>query len=183
MNPCINLPRCVESPGFRRGDAGLLLAPLGLVALLRLPRHPFRRPLACVEAAGAPGWAQRPGPDTWIKVSWFNAMAASPYLSGQHAHLVGNAVATIVVLAFLPLVFRRFGWGYGVYAAAVVIGAAISTKDFVGMGRYDLAAFPCFAVAGDALFARRRMAVAAVAGCASLLVLLAELHARGTLVS
>jgi hypothetical protein len=110
-------------------------------------------------------------------------MAASPYLSGQHAHLVGNAVATIVVLAFLPLVFRRFGWGYGVYAAAVVIGAAISTKDFVGMGRYDLAAFPCFAVAGDALFARRRMAVAAVAGCASLLVLLAELHARGTLVS
>ncbi len=169
--------------GLRRADAGVLLAPLGLVAYCAYLGIRFGRPLAFVEAAGAPGWAQRPGPQTWFKVSWFKAMAASPYLNGQHAHLLGNAVATIVVLAFLPLVFRRFGWGYGVYAAAVVIGAAISTKDFVGMGRYGLAAFPCFAAAGDALFGRRRMAVAVVVGCASLLVLLAELHARGTLVS
>jgi len=169
--------------GLRRADAGLLLAPLGLMAYCAYLGIRFGRPLAFVEAAGAPGWAQRPGPQTWFKVSWFKAMAASPYFNGQHAHLLGNAIATIVVVAFIPVVFRRFGLGYGVYALAVVVGAAISTKDFVGMGRYGLAAFPCFAAAGDVLFGRRRMAVAAVAGCAVMLVVLAELHARGTLVS
>ncbi|MDQ6797341.1 MAG: hypothetical protein M3011_04840 [Actinomycetota bacterium] len=164
-------------------DAGLLLAPLGLVAYCAYLGVRFGRPLAFVDVAGAPGWRQSPGLHTWLKIDWFKAMATPPYADGHHAHLVGNAVATIVVVALLPLVFRRFGLGYGVFSAVVVLGAALSTKDFVGMGRYSIAAFPCFAAAGELLFDRRRVAVAALAGCGGMLLLLAELHARGTLVS
>ncbi len=166
-----------------RADAGLAVAPLGLVAYCAYLGVRFGRPLAFVDVAGAPGWSQSPGLHTWLKMDWFKAMATPPYADGHHAHLLGNAVATIVVVALLPLVFRRFGLGYGVFSTVVVLGAAVSTKDFVGMGRYSIAAFPCFAAAGELLFDRRRVALAALAGCGGMLLLLAELHARGTLVS
>jgi len=168
---------------LRLAHAGLLLAPVGLVAYCAYLGQRFGKPLAFIDVAGAPGWGQSPGPHTWLKVSWFKVMATAPYFDGQHAHLAGNALATIVVAAFIPLVFRRFGLGYGVFVSALVLGASASTKDFVGMGRYCLAAFPCFAAAGDVLSRRPRLAVIAIVTCGATLVLLTELHARGTLVS
>jgi hypothetical protein len=109
-------------------------------------------------------------------------MASPPYLDGHHAHLAGNALAALVALCLVPVVFRRFGIGYGVFALLAVFGAAVSTRDFVGMGRYALAAFPCFAAAGDLLFGRRlTWVLVGVSG--GMLLVLAELHARGTLVS
>ncbi len=168
---------------LRSAHAGLLLAPLGLAAYCAYLGERFGSPLAFIDVAGAPGWGQAPGPHTWLKVPWFKAMVTAPYIDGQHAHLAGNALATVVVVAFLPLVFRKFGLGYGVFASAMVLGAAVSTKDFVGMGRYCLAAFPCFAAAGDLLSRRPRLAVVAMGACGGMLLLLTELHARGTLVS
>ncbi len=169
-------------PALRPKDAGLLLAPAGLLAYCLYLYLRFGRPLAFIEVAGAPGWGQRPGPQTWLKLEWLKAMMASPYLDGHHAHIVGNALAAAVALALVPWVFRRFGLGYGVFAIAAVLGAALSTRDFIGMGRYVLAAFPCFAAAGDFLYARRLTWLVLGASGATL-VLLAELHARGTLVS
>ena len=37
---------------------------------------------------------------------------------------------------------RRFGWGYAVYAFAIVALPMLGTADFQGMGRYLLGAFP-----------------------------------------
>src|SRR5207302_8084802 len=97
------------------------------------------------------GWHQGPGWRTWLKLAWFNRMLRSPYVNPPHVHLVGHLLITVVALALSVVVFRRFGIGYGVYAAGVVGVSALSTRDFVGVGRYVLAAFPCFAVAGELL--------------------------------
>jgi len=164
-----------------RHDRGLLLAPAGLVAYAGYLWIRFGDPWGFMQAER--GWHQAPGLRTWLKVAWFRRMSRRPYLDPPHYHLVGNLVATVVALALAVVVVKKLGWGYGVYAVAVVVGAAASTKDFVGMGRYALSAFPCFAAAGALLADRARLRFAALAGTAGLLVLLTELHSRNMLIS
>jgi len=168
---------------LRRADAGLLLAPLGLALFCAFLWMRFRHPFAFLESTSAPGWDQPQGFHTWFKVHWIKAMWNGPWTSGHFGHLFVNAAATFVVGSFVPLVFRRFGWGYGVFVTIAVIVTAISTKDFVGLGRYSLAAFPCFAAAADVLFRRPRLAGAVLTGSFVALVVLAQLHARGTIIS
>ena len=174
-------------PGARRrpraADAGLLLAPMGMVAFCLFLWSRFGEPFAFFDVAGAPGWDQPPGAHTWFKVHWVKAMWNGPWTDGHFGHLFINAVATIVTAAFIPLVFRRLGWGYGVYVVIAVLATAAATKDFVGMGRYSLAAFPCFAMAADVLFRRRRLAWAVLGVSSVGLLILTQLHARGTIVS
>lgn len=168
---------------LRPADAGLLLAPLGLVGFCTFLWLRFDSPFAFFDVAGAPGWDQPPGFHTWFKVHWFKAMWNGPWTNGHFGHLLINAVATIITAAFIPAVYRRLGWGYGVFVTIAVVATAISTKDFVGMGRYSLAAFPCFAVAADMLFRRPRLAWAVLGVSGVALVVLTQLHARGTIIS
>jgi hypothetical protein len=56
----------------------------------------------------------------------------------------------------VPSVIRRFGWGYGAYCLAVVGIPALSSREFLAMGRYLLPAFPCFAAAAGLLAPPRR---------------------------
>jgi len=167
----------------RPADAGLLLAPLGLVGFCAFLWLRFGRPFAFLDVAGARGWDQPPGFHTWFKVHWFKAMWHGPWNNGHFGHLMINAVATVITAALIPAVFRRFGRGYGLYVTIAVVATAISTKDFVGMGRYSLAAFPCFAVAADILYRRPLLAKAVLAASGLSLLVLTELHARGTLIS
>lgn len=167
----------------RAADAGLLLAPMGMVAFCLFLWARFGEPFAFFDVAGAPGWDQPPGAHTWFKVHWVKAMWNGPWTNGHFGHLVINALATVVTAAFIPLVFRRLGWGYGVYVVVAILATAAATKDFVGMGRYSVAAFPCFAMAADVLFRRPRLAWAVVGVSGVGLVILAQLHARGTIVS
>ena len=171
--------RAVERRG--RTTAGLLLAPAGLVLYCLYLWAKAGSPLAFV--AAETGWHQTPGLRTWLKVSWLHGMLRPPYLDPPHAHLVGNAFAAVVALSLVPAVFRRLGRGYGVYVLTLLAGSALSTKNFVGMGRYALAAFPCFAVVGDRLAERRSLRWAVLATSALLLVSLTELHARNMLIS
>ena len=168
---------------LRSADLGVLLAPLGLAAFSCFLWIRFSRPLAFLETAGARGWDQPPGFHTWLKVDFFRAMWHGPWTNGHVGHLMINVAATLVVGAFIPSVFRKLGLGYGVFVVVAVVVTAISTKDFVGMGRYSLAAFPCFAVAADTLSLRPWAARASLAISALGLVMLAQLHARGTIVS
>jgi Gpi18-like mannosyltransferase len=167
----------------RAAHAGLLLAPLGMVAFCLYLWSRFGEPFAFFDVAGAPGWDQPAGFRTWFKVHWFKAMWNGPWTDGHFGHLFINAVATVVTAAFIPSVFRRLGWGYGVYVTIAVLATAVATKDFVGMGRYALAAFPCFAIAADLLSRRPRLAYAVLAVSGAGLVVLTQLHARGTIVS
>jgi hypothetical protein len=174
-------------PGARRrprlADAGLLLAPVGMAAFCLFLWSRFGEPFAFFDVAGAPGWDQPPGFHTWFKVHWVKAMWNGPWTDGHFGHLAINAVATVVTAAFIPAVFRRLGWGYGVYVTIAVLATAAATKDFVGMGRYTLAAFPCFAIAADVLSRRPRLAYTVLVVSSAGLVILTQLHARGTIVS
>jgi len=108
----------------------------------------FHEPFAFIETEGAPGWNQPQGLRTWMKLDLFDKLGRLP--SPERVAVVLQIVMVVVFLALLPSVRRRFGRGYAIYAAAAIAVPAISTGDFLGMGRYLLAAFPVFALAGAA---------------------------------
>lgn len=132
----------------RPADAGVLLSLLGLAAWCVFLWARFDDPFAFVTAQGA--WDQGAGPATWLKFQFFRDVTdlRSP---GAWLLFMAHPVLTVVFAGVVPRVFRRFGAGYGVYTALLIGLAAISTKNFFGMARYLLAAFPCFAVLGEAL--------------------------------
>jgi Mannosyltransferase (PIG-V) len=135
-------------------DAGVLLSALGLLAWSTYLWVSFDEPLAFAEVEGAPGWDQEPGPRTWFKIAFLGTLVLGPY-SGVPRLLI-PAIFVLIALLLVWRVRRRFGWGYAAYAFLAVFLPAISTKDFMGTGRYLLAAFPVLAAAGDLLATTRR---------------------------
>jgi len=67
---------------------------------------------------------------------------------------MAHPVLTLGAACLIPRVFRRFGLGYGIFTLLLIGLSAVSTKNFFGMARYLLAAFPCFAVLGEMLVDR-----------------------------
>ena len=133
---------------IRWADAGVLASVLGLAAWCLYLWSRFGDPLAFASAQAA--WDQGAGPETWLKFQFFRDVAdlRSP---GAWLLFMAHPVLTVAAACLLPRVFRRFGAGYGVYAALLIAVSALSTKNFFGMARYLLAAFPCFAVLGELL--------------------------------
>jgi len=147
-------------------EHAVLLAIVGLLGWCVWLGVRFRHPFAFIETEGAPGWNRAPGVATWLKVPLVTGIARDGIVVWA-PHLVQVAVCAAFALA-LPAVWRRFGRGYGIYSLATVLAPAISTDDFMGTGRYLLAAFPVFAVVGASLaerpIARRIFIVASSAG-------------------
>jgi len=114
---------------------------LGLY-MFHLWRH-FGDPLAFVHVQSAPGWDQPPGWHTWLKVTWFQILfpRVAPLVA---IRLIGHAFVALGALALVPATRRHLGWGYAVYVALAVGLPTISSKDFMGLGRYVLSAFPIF---------------------------------------
>ncbi|MCA1656408.1 MAG: hypothetical protein LC713_01630 [Actinobacteria bacterium] len=135
----------------RPGDLGVLLSVGGLVAWCAYLWAKFGDPIAFITNQEA--WHQGAGPATWFKIQFFKDVIHVGHPLGWMV-FVAHAVLTVAALALLPRVFRRFGLGYGVYTALLIGMASLSTKNFFGMARYLLAAFPCFAVLGELLAER-----------------------------
>ncbi len=143
--------RRVDWRRARPVDAGVLLAVLGLAAWCLYLSRRFDDPFAFVTAQAA--WHQGAGPETWLKVQFFRDISD---LSSPRAWILfmAHPVLTVAAACLVPRVFRRFGAGYGVYTALLIGLSALSTKNFFGMARYLLAAFPIFAVLGELLVER-----------------------------
>ncbi|MBU4335553.1 MAG: hypothetical protein KJ548_03180, partial [Actinobacteria bacterium] len=133
-------------------QAAVLLAFGGLAAWMTYLWAAFGNPLAFVETESAPGWDQGVGPATWFKVAFFDALVNGHW--GLRLNLGLQALVCLVVVLLVPRVARRFGWGYAAYTAVVIAIPILGTKDFMGSGRYALAAFPALAAAGDWLAER-----------------------------
>jgi len=118
------------------------LSGLGLLAYMIFLQQRFGDPLAFAHVQGAPGWEQAPGWSVWLKSEWFHHMRVGHWT--VKLRLGAHAFVTLGALALVPGVFRRLGWGYGAYALLVLALPAVSSKDFQGMGRYAIAAFPVF---------------------------------------
>ncbi len=163
-------------------DAGALVSGLGLAAFCLYQWRRFGDPFAFISVQSA--WGQESGPHTWLKLRFFEDLSAL-----RHRNILASLsylahpVLTLTGLALVPRVFRRFGYGYGVYALLIILLPAVSTKNFFGMGRYLLAAFPCFAVAGEMLAERPKLAAVVYPLCGVGLVAMTVAYSQGRYLS
>jgi hypothetical protein len=141
-------------PAVRWPQAALLLSGAGLVGWMVYLGVRFGDPLAFVAVQEAPGWNQGSGPYTWFKVVFVGTLVKG--LWANIALLVPQALACLVAVLLLRTAWRRFGWGYTAFAAVSLAIPIIGTKDFMGAGRYTLAAFPVIAAAAVVLTDGRR---------------------------
>ena len=130
----------------RPRQLGVLLSGLGLAAWSGYLWLAFGDPLAFVHVESAPGWDQGVGPHTWFKLGYVELIQDGHYRTA--ALLTVQALACVVAVLLLPRVWRLFGWGYLAYAVVVLLIPIVGTDDFMGTGRYALAAFPVVAAAG-----------------------------------
>lgn len=163
-------------------DAGVLISALGLAGFCFYQWRRFGDPFAFITVQSA--WDQQSGPHTWLKFRFFEDLTTL-----RHRNILGSLsylahpVLTVAALALVPRVFRRFGYGYGTYALLAVLVPALATKNFFGMARYLLAAFPCFAVAGELLAERPRLARVAYPAAAVALLGLTAAYSQGQYLS
>jgi hypothetical protein len=154
----VRWPLSLDLRRVRRTDASILLAASGLVAYVVYLWNQFGEPFAFADAESAPGWDQAPGPRTWFKTAWFSRLVHLPdNPNGYFASITFQAVLALGLLALVPVVVRRIGWSYGVYTAAVLAIPLVGSKDFMGIGRYALTAFPAFAALGLVLSGRPKV--------------------------
>ena len=154
----------------------------GWLGFLALQWVRFGKPLASVSTEDAPGWGHG---FAWHTLFKREAIQLVPNL-GLHFNqirVVLGAAATITVLALLPAVRRRFGNAYCAYVTLAILLPLIVSPDFVGMPRYLLAAFPCFAVVGASLERRPRVGIGVCAASGAGLMGLTSLFALGTYLS
>ncbi|WP_095992443.1 mannosyltransferase family protein [Cystobacter fuscus] len=118
-----------------------VLSALGFVLYVLYLDRRFGLPFAFVDAQV--GWGQQPGWEAWLKLPWFKAVFHEGNAEVK-LRLVVHALLTGVALALVIPTFRRLGWGYGAFCAVIVGIPSVATKDFMGMGRYLLSAFPLF---------------------------------------
>lgn len=165
-------------PPLRRRDGTVFLAFGGFVAWCTFLWWRWGDPLLFSTIQGAPGWDQAGGLRTWSKATFFSTVVREP-LHWNSWQLVLQAALGILVVCLVPRVIRRLGWGYGVLTLIVVAVPLIGSKDFMGMGRYLLPAFPIPFVIGEWLAQRPRMRVAVLAACAGGLLLAAVAFGNG----
>jgi hypothetical protein len=138
------VPWPVKLRAVRARDAGVLVSVLGLAAFCALLWWRFGDPFATFKVVNATGWGRNFDASTLFKRNFFRYFAGGWFGTAQF--IVGvNGIATVAALGLLPFVVRRLGWGYGLYAMALLVVPAATSPEFLATGRYALAAFPCFA--------------------------------------
>ena len=154
------------------------LCALGVLGWMAYLEWRFGDALAFVHVQSAPGWAQPPGWETWLKLSWFRTMfpKVAPLVA---VRLGGHALVAVIAMALVVPTWKRLGWGYGLYALVVGGVAVASSKDFHGVGRYLMAAFPLFLTGATLLDGAPRVRTWALVVSAFLLALCAVAFGAG----
>lgn len=125
----------------------------------------FGDPLAFTKVGGAAGWSRDLQLGTVLKSGYIDVLGKGE-LTVDLLTLTVSALATAAAFALSLRVLRRLGFAYAVYCVIVVGLPFLTSPEFRGMGRYVIAAFPCFAVVAEAVLAtptRRRLLVPIVA--------------------
>jgi hypothetical protein len=139
---------------LRWRQAVLLVSGAGLLAWMVYLGVRFGDPVAFATVQGAPGWDQGGGPRTWFKVPFFGALYFGRW--DDVLLVVPQALVAVAAVLLVRTVWRRFGWGYTAYTVVSLAIPLIGTKDFMGSGRYVLAAYPVIAAAAVVLTGDRR---------------------------
>lgn len=85
----------------------------------------------------------------WLKLPYFIRIINFWDSPSYALTIIAQSLIAALVLLSAPFVGRRFGWGYAVYVTVLVAIPTVSTADFMGTGRYLIAAFPTAALIGE----------------------------------
>jgi hypothetical protein len=178
--PVLLLLRLLERR--RRGDASVPHPALALLGYTTVAIHlgylqsTFDDPLAFQRAAGAHGWDEGVSLSSLLKLEFFDILSGAEPADAVHkATQVLGVLITAGVLALLPRIWRTISPAYAITAAALIGIPLLSNNDFLGFGRYALAAFPAapaLAALLDERPAWRRPAALASGGLLAVLTLL-----------
>jgi hypothetical protein len=135
-------------------EVSLLVSVAGLVAWMVYLGERFGDPLAFATVQGAPGWNQGSGPFTWFKGPFVGSVLSLDW--DVLVLIVPQAIMCGLAVLLVRTCWKRFGWGYTAFAVVSIAIPIIGTKDFMGGGRYVLAAFPLLAAAAVVLTGERR---------------------------
>ena len=138
---------------LRIGDSVIVLSGSGLGAYMLYSFIKFDDALAFSTTQEA--WGQGLSWRSVFKIPAFDSIQ-SQGLSQNSVRIVVHLVVTLVFLILPVFVWKRFGWGYAVYAFTVVMIPTIGNSTSVGLGRYVMAAFPSFAIIGEWLSRKSR---------------------------
>jgi Gpi18-like mannosyltransferase len=122
-------------------DFAPLLCAAGMASYMFFLYVKFGDPLAFMKAQGA--WRQEPGWSSLFKIPFLQRV----FQRGSYADLFLPAFHLILAVGFLALAVptrRLLGLGYAIYVVAVIGLPLLVSRDFIGLGRYCMAAFPCF---------------------------------------
>jgi hypothetical protein len=182
QDPAVDAGRLlvVEPRRLRMTDPLVLFAASGLLAYMVYLWREFDDPVAFATAEAAPGWAQEPGPRVWFKAAWFSRLVNLPDSGMRYFAVVTFQAVLVIALVFLvPRICKRFGWAYAGYTLVLLAFPLLGSKDFQGLGRYALGAFPAFAMVGELLAERPRLRRLWFIGATASLVVLGSSYARG----
>jgi hypothetical protein len=145
--------------GERIGARDLVpaLAGAGLAAYMLFLRARFDDPLAFARAQAA--WSNLAGSQSMLKFRFFELVAQSPTDFGTFLKALHGLIAISALACAIPI-WRRLSKGYAVYVAVAMAMPLISSKDFMGLGRYAIAAFPVFLMLAQLLAPRPRLRLA-----------------------
>ncbi|MHB8877451.1 MAG: mannosyltransferase family protein [Myxococcaceae bacterium] len=158
-------------------DFAPLLSGLGLAAYMAFLGWKFGDPLAFLHTQA--GWGQATGLEALLKLPFLRSVTGGSVLV---LPLLNGALAAGMLALAIPM-RRMLGWGYSVYVVTALGMPFLTSRDFIGLGRYSLAAFPAFLVLAllvrERPFARR----AWLAASAVLLAVMTSKFAMGRYVS
>ena len=175
----VHFPRSLRLRELKVKDAGVLLSLLGPLAYMGFLWQTEGTPFAFADAESAPGWEHKPGPATWLKLNVIGGLRNAG-LTQETAGMLLHGFLAVGAVLLIPKVIRRFGWGYGAFCIVLIGIPVISSKDFYGLGRYMIPAFPVVAVAGEWLSGRPvwlRVSIWTLSG--TMLAFLGYSYARG----
>ncbi len=183
--PAVVLGLCVRHYELRRATGKPLrlrdglpaLSALGAAAYLCFLWFRFGDPLAFLHTQA--GWGQLTGWQSFLKLEFFRR-------SGPPSSFLLPLFHAVLCLGFLALLVpmrRVLGWGYVVYGATALLMPLLSSRDFIGLGRYSIAAFPCFLMLARLLERRPRWLRLHLAASALLLGVMCSKFAVGRYIS
>lgn len=165
---------CVTPVDLTVGVSGL-----GVLAWLSYLWIRFGSPWVFIR--GEDAWGQGAGGSVLLKSLFWDSVLHNWSTSPLGVvTLIAQAIIGIGLLTVGTWVaVRRFGPGIALYVLFTILPPVLFSKDFQGIGRYALSAFPVFAVLGTRLSPHLRIARLGLAGSALTMVFLASMYARG----
>ena len=149
-----------------------LASATGLICFMAFLWWRFGDPIGFVTTQA--GWQQLSGPAAIFKYGALSKMRTIDLVFPAF-----HALLAFLALASAWPMRKSLGWGYAVYTVVAIGLPLISSRDFIGLGRYVIAVFPFFLQAAITVSTRPKRVVAWLALSGVMLVWMISRFAMG----